>query len=143
MGRGGGGALFTRYNPLSAPRCLNYLNKTGGEMKTETRDVYGKKTAAAWTMVGVRATMIGTSRTAHGRITSLCTSTVPLSRGTTSNRTYGTPKKTVYFDIFTNNIWSYLLFDMAPRQRRSRCPCMVGDTTKVINHCVRPLSSTP
>ena len=31
-------------------------------------------------------------------------------RGGIVNRTYGTHKKTLYLPIFTNNIWSYLLW---------------------------------
>ena len=33
-----------------------------------------------------------------------------LLRGTIVNRTYGIHKKPVYLPIFTNNIWSYLLW---------------------------------
>ena len=36
--------------------------------------------------------------------------TVELLRGAILNTTYGTHKKPKYFAIFTNNIWSYLLW---------------------------------
>ena len=40
--------------------------------------------------------------------------------GTILNRTYGTHEQTICFAIFTNNIWSYLLWPPVIAMRRSK-----------------------
>ena len=59
--------------------------------------------------------------------------------GDNRNRTYGTHEKTVYFAIFTNNIWPYLLWPpvVGRREKNGR----KWERSKVVSYAYKTLKS--